>query len=196
MNVKNTARTNYFRVTDESAYEELFSKLRGDNPVTDLSKKVDGKTLHGFGINGNLDFFPDMSPTMKEYKKSAEYQSAKKVQVLCDGEEMTEEDVSANDWCMYVVKTERTDDTLTVTLQCWPELKDPDMDMFCKRMQRILPDDEAFILTETGHDGLRDVFGCAYVVTSKSYEYLDLQSIAMDTARKSLGADFTTALYG
>lgn len=50
-------RTNYFRVTDENKYAELFQRLSGEDLV-DFSKTTDdGKTiLHGFGGYGGLSY--------------------------------------------------------------------------------------------------------------------------------------------
>ena len=51
------SRTNYFRVTNEDKYNELFSNLVGDeDTVQDFTKTVDGVTLHGFGCYGSVNY--------------------------------------------------------------------------------------------------------------------------------------------
>lgn len=43
------ARTNYFRVTDEEKYKELFQGLSAEDNVHDFTKECDGVIWHGFG---------------------------------------------------------------------------------------------------------------------------------------------------
>lgn len=51
------SRTNYFRVTDEARYAELFQNLCtcGDC-VDDFTKVVDGVTIHAFGGYGSIEY--------------------------------------------------------------------------------------------------------------------------------------------
>lgn len=57
MNFLGTERTNYFRVTDEERYEELFSRLCGESTIEDFSKKdKDGNILHAFGASSSIDY--------------------------------------------------------------------------------------------------------------------------------------------
>ena len=50
-------RTNYFRVTDEERYSEIFGKLSGD--VQDFTEEAEGDLLHGFGSWGPIDYFDE-----------------------------------------------------------------------------------------------------------------------------------------
>lgn len=53
-----TFRTNYFRVTDENKYKELFEKLSGEDVVQDFSYTDDnGNILHGFGCYGCIGYY-------------------------------------------------------------------------------------------------------------------------------------------
>lgn len=52
-----TTRTNYFRVKDEERYQQLFSRLSGEEPVEDFTKTVDKKIYHGFGSYGDISFY-------------------------------------------------------------------------------------------------------------------------------------------
>jgi len=51
------SRTNYFQVTNEEKYEELFGRLCAEDNICDFSKTVDGKTYHGFGCYGSIEFY-------------------------------------------------------------------------------------------------------------------------------------------
>lgn len=53
-----TTRTNYFHVTDEQAYAELFAGLQCEDSVEDFSEKLkDGTIIHGFGAHGYILWF-------------------------------------------------------------------------------------------------------------------------------------------
>ena len=60
-NYYGTARTNYFHVTDEEAYQNLFAGLRcGDDEIEDFTETdKDGRKLHGFVSKGSIDYCPD-----------------------------------------------------------------------------------------------------------------------------------------
>lgn len=60
-NYYSTSRTNYFHVTDEDAYQKLFSKLSGyEDSVHDFSKvEDDGRVLHGFGSYSGVSYYED-----------------------------------------------------------------------------------------------------------------------------------------
>ena len=51
-----TARTNYFRVTDENRYSELFDKLYCEDSIEDFTENKDGIIYHGFGAYGTIDY--------------------------------------------------------------------------------------------------------------------------------------------
>lgn len=50
------SRTNYFTVTDEEKYQELFSNLVGEGCVYDFTKEENGIKMHGFGCESSVDF--------------------------------------------------------------------------------------------------------------------------------------------
>ncbi|MCD8109992.1 MAG: hypothetical protein LUE14_07825 [Clostridiales bacterium] len=69
------------------------------------------------------------------------------------------------------------------------------LEPFFKELQKILPDGEAAIYTEAGHDKLRNVYGSAWVVTNTQIKYISLGDVAMSTARELLGnPGYTTKL--
>lgn len=55
-NYNAATRTNYFRVTDEEKYKELFNHLVSEDDVYDFSKEKDGILYHGFGSYGSIDY--------------------------------------------------------------------------------------------------------------------------------------------
>ncbi len=129
-NYECTVRTNYFRVTDEERYQELFGSLYSGCDIEDFTKTAeDGTLYHGFGAYDCIGV---------------------------DGE---------------------------------------DLDDFYEEIQKILPEDEAFILVEAGHEKLRYVVGYVIVVTKKGgIVYKSLDDVALEVARQTLGSGFTTVL--
>lgn len=70
-----------------------------------------------------------------------------------------------------------------------------DLDGFIRELQKILPEDESFIVMESGHEKLRYVSGWVEVVTRKETKFEDLSSWAMEKARDMLGnPDFQSRL--
>lgn len=56
-NYYETARTNYFRVTNEERYKELFNKLLSEDDIVDFTfTDKEGITWHGFGSYGCIDY--------------------------------------------------------------------------------------------------------------------------------------------
>ena len=123
-------RTNYFRVTDESKYNELFSHLICDgDDISDFTKvDKDGIIWHGFGGYGTIDF----------------------------------------------IENSHDDDM------------DYNFDLFIKELQKILPEDEAFIMFESGHEKLCYVIGYALVVTKNDCKHIELRDWAAETAKEML----------
>ena len=50
-------RTNYFRVTDEERYKELFEMLTSEDDIEDFTEERDGVVLHGFGCYGDVEYY-------------------------------------------------------------------------------------------------------------------------------------------
>lgn len=132
-NYEASARTNYFRVTDEEKYNELFENLVGDEwEVEDFTKTENGVILHGFGSFGSID---------------------------------------------YRVPNDDADEDFD---------DDYDFDQFLTELQKILPDDEAFIYMEAGHEKLCYINGFSIVVTKDNIEYVGIRNGAIETARRLL----------
>lgn len=139
-NYYSCTRTNYFRVTDEEKYSELFSHLVGnDDYIEDFTKTKDGIILHGFGCQGVIQAIP-----------------------------MDEDPEVAEEW-------------------------DDDFDGFLKELQKILPDNEAFIFTEVGHEKLCYLVGYSLIVTRNEIKSIDINDDAAELACKMLNDETFTA---
>ena len=62
-----------------------------------------------------------------------------------------------------------------------------DIDIFITKLQDILPDDEAFIYVESGHENLRAVTGYYIVATKKEIRYGNMCEQAARVAGELLG---------
>lgn len=143
-NYYGVSRTNYFRVTDEQKYQELFSRLCGEDKIDDFTKTLeDGTLCHGFGSYCSIDYM-------------------KPIQVEAEDPEDSYEDY-----------------------EC-------DFDAFCHELQKILPEDEAFIYLESGYEKLRYVVGYYIVVTAKEIRSSGIEEMAIAAASDMLGKDFKT----
>lgn len=75
-----------------------------------------------------------------------------------------------------------------------PDTEEYSFDLFLRKLQKILPEDEAFIYFETGHEKLRCVTGCVIVCTSRDIESMSLSEWALKTAKYMVGSDFETQM--
>ena len=51
-----TARTNYFRVTDEEKWQKLFNGLCCEGEIYDFTEERDGVRYHGFGAYSSIEY--------------------------------------------------------------------------------------------------------------------------------------------
>ena len=51
-----TARTNYFRVTDEEKWQELFNGLCCEDEIHDFTEDREGVKYHGFGAYASIEY--------------------------------------------------------------------------------------------------------------------------------------------
>lgn len=64
--------------------------------------------------------------------------------------------------------------------------EDDNFKWFISELQKILPDNEAFILFETGHEKLNYVSGYATIVTHSNIENISLEGEAIEVAKELL----------
>lgn len=75
------------------------------------------------------------------------------------------------------------------------EDENDDYDLFIKKLQEYIADNDAVILTEAGHETLRCVTGFATVITSKDIQFFNLEEYALTKAKEMLNnQDFTTTM--
>ena len=67
------------------------------------------------------------------------------------------------------------------------DYEDYDLDAFLKELATILPDGEAFILFNAGHEKLRYISGSAIIVTNKGIDSVGLEEMAVAKAADLLG---------
>lgn len=140
-NYESVTRTNYFRVTDEKRYEELYNRLRGyADQIYPFDKKTeDGTILHGFGSYGEIEYYP---PELEN-----------------------EEDCDSTDL---------------------------DIHNFYRELQKILPDNEVFILEQIGDENLRYLTAYAHLVTNKEIRQIVLHEEIKNMAKELTGnKDYT-----
>lgn len=65
-------------------------------------------------------------------------------------------------------------------------------DEFLEELLKILPEDEAFMYFESGHEKLRYIVGSVIIATKNKIVYENLENLAMNKAKEMLGNDFKT----
>ena len=66
-NYMGTARTNYFRVTDEEKYKKLSAHLLSEDTIHDFTFTKDNVVWHGFGAYSSIEFeLPDENANSEE----------------------------------------------------------------------------------------------------------------------------------
>lgn len=194
-----TYRTNYFRVTDETRYHKLISNLNGED--IECLEDDEHPGLHGFGGFGSIQYVD--AKTVAEWMFENEPTSSKPAAIFEEVEygsgiwtpvpDPKPETIGA----MYVVDAIEQSDEWEIHA-CYDkedvESEDDNMIDFYRELQKILPDDEAMILMESGNEKLRYVTGFVTVVTNKDIKFTNMVDIALETARAMLGTDFTTQM--
>lgn len=185
-----TYRTNYFKVTDEAAYQKLVRGLCGEDlHIFDTPDSP----FHGFGGTGVLEF--RSMPLLTEWLTENDPKKPVALFTEDDGNWVrVEEDDPIYKDTAYMAVSEVIELPDSYELHLVDE-DDPDFTEFLYGIQKLLPDGEAMILMESGEEKLRYVTGYATVVTNKGIEYLNLTDLALKTAREMLGdPDFDTRL--
>ena len=62
-----------------------------------------------------------------------------------------------------------------------------DYDLFVENLQEYIADNDAVILTETGHENLRYVSGYAAIITGSDIQHVNLDDMALSKSREMLG---------
>lgn len=191
-------RTNYFKVTDEEQYEKLFSRLSGDDLESfDDSEHPD---LHGFGGFGTLEYRDIL--TVKEWMSKpghekpavffeATYVNGKSLWVPIQD---PDPETIGKLYVCEVIEKEDEYEIRTCDEKSYVVISDNRMFGFYQELQKILPDQEAMILTEVGNEKLRYVVGLVTIVTNKEIRFVNMEDVALKTAKSMIGEDFTTQM--
>ena len=59
--------------------------------------------------------------------------------------------------------------------------------VFITMLQKLVAENDAIIIIETGHEKLRYVTGIAEIITRGGYQYVDISNAAVEVAEKMLG---------
>ncbi|MBQ6480786.1 MAG: hypothetical protein IJI45_06685 [Anaerolineaceae bacterium] len=75
-----------------------------------------------------------------------------------------------------------------------PDEEEPEcnLDYFLDEIQKIMPEDEAFIYVESGHEKIRYITGFAFVITKNQIDCFDLNKLAVDKAIENTGNSHVT----
>lgn len=137
-NYVSAQRSNYFRVTDNKAFENLMQHLSGEDELQLWAKEFNGVTHYAFGTYGTLSYYPHGF----------------------------DEDSEPADW-----------------------------DEFEKELSKLLPDGEAVVIQEVGHENLRSLTGFASIITNRGIRGIDLTREAIRIAEELVGnPDYSTQL--
>ena len=168
MNYVGNTRTNYFAVTDVSKFYEIMDKCHADDEIEIITDGKGNDVKYGFVCNASIEGFSD---------ENSEYYVCEDcgLDYDLDDEDATEADKTTCPECGSTnISTEFGD-------------FDYDFDGFCEALQSILPDDEAIIITETGHEGLRSLCGYSFVITKNKTGEVDINKESLKLARELLG---------
>lgn len=166
-------RTSYFCVTDEERYKEL---ARGfPRGVSHFGKEEDGKTFHAFGDFSSFEYHV---PASVSYDVPVLFEEGVAV-FNSDGKQVSIEEVDNYDVLF--------DSALPDRNVIWDRNQEEDygegFDWFVAELQKILADDSAFVLIESGYEKLRYIDAFVWVVTKKQVRCSSLD----DYIAKSLG---------
>ena len=72
---------------------------------------------------------------------------------------------------------------------------DYDYNAFCESLQKIIPDNDAIIITEIGSEKMRYLTGISTVITNKDFKCIDISRESVKLAAKMLNnPEFTTQI--
>lgn len=187
-------RSNDFRVTNEEKYKELINGLYSDDQEIEFWAKPDedGYICHGFGAFRKIKYAEQM--TVKEYIRDYDLEKRNEgltvwYYVWKTWPEKSTKDIifSHPEW--YIDYIDFNGKTATVYVKTEKDDADPierDMEDFYEKLQKILPENEVFVLTEISHDRLEYVTGTVTVVTSDVIRTSSMRDMASQLAGRQI----------
>lgn len=205
-NYTGMVRTNYFQVTDEQRYQELLNGLTAEAEIYSWDKAgKDGVLWHGFGSYSSLEYGGSFK-TVKEVLSEIEHPESVDFALdeeINDDPEWGSVKILANplseeeqeNLYVYHIRNFENDKTILYISEYPHDYSTADMDMFYEELQKILPENEAFIVQEVGNEKLRYLIGEVTIVTKNEIKYLSVDEIARKEAKKMLDdPEFETQL--
>ena len=149
------AKTNYFRVKDEAAYQKIFNNLSSED-LEDITQTQNGVLYHGFISSDAVTYF-DTDEKIKELFKTHD--------------KVFDEDGNPLSIDAALTKEELFDENGNYIFSKWDH---GDFDTMISSIQKILPDGECFIYTEICHEKFRFIDGYAVVASNKDRRDISL----------------------
>ena len=175
MDYTSTTRTNYFRVTDEERYRKLVNNLSGERFKAFHDK--DDLSLHAFGADSSVSWYLPAST----YDEIRSVYDAGDTLYDDNGKPVDFEDIDMYESLYDSKGNEAYDKYMNDNILC-----------FVKELVKILPEDECFVLIESGHEGWRYVTGYALVATRNDMRSVDLDSFINKSVKELLGPEAST----
>lgn len=169
-NYLSTYRSNMFKVNDEQAFLKLRDGLSGEYIEFEAEKNDKGETVCFIGGYGGLDYYPPLTERediIEGMKSGTKYFDE-------NGKEIPNDELHKQ-WELYDENGDSVADR---------SYADGDMDVFYKAMQKLLPDNEAFVMVEAGNEKLRYVGSYVVFVTNKTIEYYSTIGWVDDMVKK------------
>lgn len=170
-------RTNYFHVTDEKAYKQLY-------------KQLDSKMLI------RTDVLLSQQPDVQRFLEKPDF----KLFVAGTDKNILPFDKSKMAIDDYIVLYRQSYNNFVETARVlhnfggYGKLKFYDdnnavmpIEKFCDSVKNILPPNEFFLYEETGHEGLNYIKSYALLTTSSGTERIDIDNQIKTAAEKALG---------
>ena len=175
-----TARTSYFRVTDEEKFKDIMNTVSAEETWNDVStnpKTGEQEIYHGFGSYESIDFYIPLSANEPEIKSILD--AGGKV-YDANGKEVKKEDIPK--------EKELFDENGNIIISVWDN---DGFDDFLKKIQSIIHPEDAFVLLEVGHEKLRYITGYACIVTRKEIRQINLDSYINENLKEMLGEELS-----
>lgn len=178
-----TFRTNYFRVTDEAKYQELYQMLH-DPTLSDVSKEYT-PIQHMFGgySSPTVTIPPSKNTTTPELTDAI---IAKEVY------NEDENRIPINQIDSYVEDGDVLYDKNGNVIYSWDTI---DIYDWVLELQKILPEDEVFVYIESGHENLRYVTSYVIIATHNKIKQIALNEIIDQTVKELLNDPNATTVY-
>lgn len=179
-----TARTSYFRVTDEERYSQLMELITADevwNEIVTDEKTGKQVTWHGFGSYQPITFYQPLNKDDENIKDAIE-----------NGEKLYDKNGNEiNIENLHKYKEIFNKNGTECIASIYDEGNYGDIDKMLKEIQKILHPDDAFIYMSVDHEGLRYVSGFVTIVTKNEIRNMDTETFIKNSLNEMLGPELS-----